>query len=320
MDLLIVEPLEAEVLSWLEVRHRLRWAPQLAHEPLALRRALAGVRAMVTPSSVAVDDVVLHSAPRLRAVGRLSAGVENIDLEACARAGVEVVRPEGACAQAEAEFVIGALLQLLRRVPVLTADGLPVGRELCGARVGLIGMTPTARSLAPLLAAFGAEVAGYDPALHASDPRWSAWGVRPVGLRELFAQCDAVAVLLAYFSRYRGLIGERFLAGARQHQVLVSLALSSVFNEQALAEALGGGRIAAAWFDSLEPGAMDPGRALHAVGNLQLSPRVASTTLESRKRSAWAVARRIDELLAEPAPGPAVKPRPAGDAAGPSAG
>jgi D-3-phosphoglycerate dehydrogenase / 2-oxoglutarate reductase len=314
MDLLIVEPLEPEVLAWLEVRYRLRVAPQLAREPLALRRALGGVRAMVTPPSVAVDELVLQAAPRLRAVGRLSTGVENIDLEACSRAGVEVVRPNGASAQAEAEFAIGALLQLLRRVPVVNAEGLLVGRELGSARVGLVGMTPAARSLAPLLSAFGAEVMGYDPALHASDPLWAGWGVRPVGLRELFAQCDAVAVLLAYFTRYRGLIGERFLAGARPHQVLVSLALSSVFDEAALAEALNSRRMAAAWFDSLEPGAMDPGRALHAADNLQLSPRVASTTLESRKRSAWAVARRIDELLADPTPSAAFKATSADDA------
>lgn len=302
MDLLIVEPLEPEVLQWLEVRYRVRVAPQLAREPLALRRAIAPVRAMITPPSVAVDEAVLQAAPLLRAVGRLSAGVENIDMDACARAGVEVVRPSGASAQAEAEFVIGTLLQLLRRVPVVNAEGLLVGRELGSARVGLVGMTPAARPLAQLLGAFGADVVGYDPTMHASDPLWASWGVRPVGLRDLFAQCDGVAVLLSYFSRYRGLIGERFLAGGKPHQVLVSLSLSSVFDEPALAEVLDSGRIAAAWFDSLEPGALDPGRPLHAVENLQVSPRVSSTTLESRQRSAWAVARRIDELLSDPAP------------------
>jgi D-3-phosphoglycerate dehydrogenase len=49
---------------------------------------------------------------------------------------------------------------------------------------------------------------------------------------------------------------------------------------------------------------LDPGRPLHDVDTLQVTPRVASTTRESRIRSAWAVARRIDELLsATPARG-----------------
>ena len=102
---------------------------------------------------------------------------------------------------------------------------------------------------------------------------------------------------LAYFSRYHGLLGERFLPFCKPNQVMVSIAHSSLFDEAALAEVLASGRMAAAWFDSLEPGALDPGRPLHDIDTLQITPRVASTTRESRIRSAWAVARRIDELL-----------------------
>jgi phosphoglycerate dehydrogenase-like enzyme len=47
----------------------------------------------------------------------------------------------------------------------------------------------------------------------------------------------------------------------------------------------------------MEPGMLDPGRPLRHRDTLQVTPHVASTTLESRSRSAWTVARRIDELL-----------------------
>ena len=297
MDLLVVEPLEQEVMQWLESRHAVRFAPELALEPRALRQALYNVRAIIVPPSCAIDAQALHYAPVLRAVGRVSAGAENIDLDACARAGVEVVRSLTASAQAEAEFMIGALLQMFRRVPVLSAEGLLVGRELGGATVGLVGMTPAARPLAQLLGAFGSRVVGYDPAVHMSDSLWNRWKVEPLGLRELMEQSDGVCVMLTYFSRYHGLLGERFLPSCKQSQALVSIAHSSLFDEQALAEVLGSGRMAAAWFDSLEPGVLDPGRPLHEVDNLQVTPRVASTTRESRIRGAWAVARRIDELL-----------------------
>ncbi len=298
MDVLIVEPLEPEVMQWLGERHTVRYAPELARDPRALRQALFNVRALVIPPSVALDAQVLHYAPVLRAVGRLSSGAENIDVDACARAGVEVVRSVTASAVAEAEFMVGALLALLRRVPVVSPDGLLVGRELGGATIGLVGMTPAARSLAQLLAAFGSRVVGYDPAVHASDNVWSRWRVEPMALRELMEQSDGVCVQLTYFSRYQGLIGERFLPYCKPNQVLVSIAHSSLFDELALADVLGTGRMAAAWFDSLEPGAMDPGRPLSEIDTLQVTPRVAATTRESRVRAAWAVARRIDELLA----------------------
>jgi D-3-phosphoglycerate dehydrogenase len=303
MDVLIVEPLEPEVMQWLGERHAVRYAPELARDPRALRQALFNVRALVIPPSVALDAQALHYAPVLRAVGRLSAGAENIDLDACGRAGVEVVRSVTASAVAEAEFMVGALLQMFRRVPVLSPEGLLVGRELGGATIGLVGMVPAARALAQLLTAFGSRVIGYDPAVHASDNVWSRWRVEPIPLRELMEQSDGVCVQLTYFSRYQGLIGERFLPHCKPNQVVVSVAHSSVFDEHALADVLASGRMAAAWFDSLEPGALDAGRPLAEIDTLQVTPRVAATTRESRVRAAWAVARRIDELLsAESAP------------------
>ncbi|MDQ6680934.1 MAG: phosphoglycerate dehydrogenase, partial [Pseudomonadota bacterium] len=101
-----------------------------------------------------------------------------------------------------------------------------------------------------------------------------------------------------------GLLGERFLSFCKPNQVLVSIAHSGLFDEAALAAALASGRLAAAWLDSMEPGALEEGRPLHGSETLQVTPRVASTTRESRLRSAWAVARRIDEVLAERAAGP----------------
>ena len=82
--------------------------------------------------------------------------------------------------------------------------------------------------------------------------------------------------------------------------------------------------MAAAWFDSLEPGALDPGRPLCDIDALQVTPRVASTTRESRVRSAWGVARRVDELLTSPPPRGDFKPTGPGAAidlaAGPASG
>jgi D-3-phosphoglycerate dehydrogenase len=158
-------------------------------------------------------------------------------------------------------------------------------------------MAPAARTMAQMLAGFGSKMVGYDPALHASDSVFARWRVKPLGLRELLEQSDAVCVQLSYFSRYHGLLGDRFLPFCKPDQVLVSIAHSGLFDEASLAQALTSGRIAAAWLDSLEPGALDEGRPLHGIENLQITPRVASTTRESRLRSAWAVAKRIDEML-----------------------
>ena len=300
MDLLVIDPIDAEVLNWLASRHRVRYEPQLAFSPREFRAALYNVAAAIIPSSVRVDAQTLDFAPVLKAIGRVSAGSENLDVEACERRQVEVVRSVTASARAEAEFVIGAMLSLLRRVPVRAADGSVAGRELGGATIGLVGMPPAARTIAQLLAAFDVHILGYEPSLHVSDRAWAQWQVAHSSLRELVESADVVCVQLDYFSRYHGLIGDRFLRHCKPNQVIVSTAHSGLFDETALATALKSGRVAAAWLDSVEPGALDPDRPLHGIPTLQVTPRVATTTRESRQRSAWAVARRIDELLRAP--------------------
>ena len=316
--MLIVEPVPVEVQQWLGARHAVRLAPELAHEPVAFRAALAPVRAAILPPSVTVDAGTLWHAPQLRVVGRVSAGAENIDLDACGRAGVEIVRACSASASAEAEFVIGALLAMKRRVPVLSDDGLLVGRELGGSLVGIVGATPATEPLCRMLKAFGARIAGYDPSLHASDPTWVRAGARPMGLQDLVRECDAVCVLLTHYSRFDGLFGQRLLASARHNQVIVSLAHSALFDEVALAQALREGPLAAAWLDSLEPGALDPGRPLRHIDTLQVSPRVASTTREARLRAAWVVAERIDAVLRMRVSARTFTPSASGEPAGPA--
>lgn len=295
MDLLIVEPLEAEVLRWLDARHELFYSPWLPSDRQAMQEALAQTRAVMLPPSVAVTSATLLRAPRLRAIGRVVEGSENIDKEACSRAGIEIVRSVDATAPAEAEFMLGALLALLRPSP--EAESRVAGRELGACTVGLIGMTHTARTLARLLGVFGTRLVGYDPALHSSHMHWRRWGVQPVGLQDLFERCDAVCVQLNYFSRYHGLLGERYLPHCRPGQVLVSVSHAGLFDDAVLAEVLKSGRMSAAWLDSVAPGMLEPGQPLHEVQSLLVTPRLAAYTREARLRSAWAVARRLDEIL-----------------------
>lgn len=295
MDLLVAEPLEPEVLRWLEDRHQVFHAPRLADDPRVLMDLLPQARAAMLPASVAIDRRLLLRTPKLRAVGRVVGGAEHIDFAACARAQVEVVRCADAAAPAEAEFLLGALMSLLRPDP---REHAPVGgRELGHSTVGLVGMGATARRLARLLQALGTTVVGYDPALHAGSAHWARWGVRPVALPELFAGCDAVSVQLDFFPRYARLLGERVLAGCRPGLVLASVSPLDLFDAAALARVLRSGRLTAAWMDQAGPEVRGEGHPLHGVRGLVLTPRLASYTREARLRSAWGVARRIDEIL-----------------------
>ena len=309
MELVIADTIEPGVRDWLVARHAVRLAPDVGRDPVRLRAVLQDAKAVIVPAGMVVDAAFLAQVPQLRAVARIAPGVDGIDLDACAKAKVEVVRALMANASAEAEFMLGAVLKLLRRLP--ENGRLREGRELGTSTVGLVGMTPAARSLSQLLVGFGCPVIGYDPAIHANDGVWNRWRVKPMPLRGLFANADVVCVQLQYYTRYKGLLGERLLPHCKTNQVIVCISPSSVFDEAALARALDNGVIAAAWLDHPEPGLLDPGRPLHGVRRLCTSHQLAAGTREARQRSAWTVAKRLDELLSAP-PG---TPMPAPSAA-----
>lgn len=303
MDLLIAESIEAPVLQWLEARHRVLYTPELAHDPRTLRQSLFNVRAALLPNTIRVDEQLLAFAPLLSTVARIGVGLENLDMEACVRAGVKVVRGAGATAAAEAEFLLGAVLALLRGVdPHLPRPSVP--RELAGATVGLVGLAPASRPLSAMLSGFGSRLVGYDPSVHASDRLWGRWRVEALPLQELLQSADAVCVQLPWYSRYQGLIGERHLAYCKPQQLIVSTSHAGLFDLEALAQALRSGRVAATWLDSIDLGLFEPGRPLCGVPNLVTTPRLAGRTVEARERAVWAVAQQLDELLSLSTHGP----------------
>ena len=315
-QLLSLLPLDDDVTSWLGQRHELRVAPALVRDHAAFLDAIGTVEGLIVPHGIRIDARVLMHAPWLRAVACAGDAADWVDLAACERAGVAVLRAGHASAQAEAEFALGALLALLRRAPAADAEGRPTGRELGPLTIGLVGMPPAARQLARLVEGFGARVVGYEPSLHASAGAWPRWGVQPLPLRELLAQSDALCVQLGSFSRYRGLFGDRLLPLCKPQQLVVCLTDAEVFDVALLADALRTGRLAGAWLDHVDPAALEPGRPLAGLPTLQATPRLAACTREAQQRSAWSLVRQIDASLAAASHTLAARLAPADQAVG----
>ena len=196
--------------------------------------------------------------------------------------------------------MIGALLQLLRRVPVRSADGLLVGRELArrhgrpdrhgagGAAAGAAAERPSARASSATTRR-----------VHAVDGAVGALAGRAGGPARPAGAADAVCVQLTYFSRYQGLLGERFLPHCKPDQVLVSLAHSSAVRRSGAGRGAGQRPHGRGLVRQRGAGhARSRAGRCTACDTCRSRRAWPSTTRESRVRSAWAVARRIDELLA----------------------
>jgi phosphoglycerate dehydrogenase-like enzyme len=305
LEILLLERLVPEAHAWLEARHQVAYRPELAADPAALRKQLYNVQTLVLPRKIVITREFLDFAPVLRGVARMHGGTDNTDLDACRERKVRLIQAINAHVRSNAEYLLASLLLLYRRGIGAALRGErnapgTIGRELHGSTVALLGLAPSAHALAIMLDSLGARLIGYDPAVHHTATIWQRLRVQPVSLPELLARADAVAVQVLYASRYQHFINDTVLAHCKPGQLWVGTSRSSLFEPNALAQALGDGRIEAAMLDGAESGFASQGSPLHDKTNLVLTPRLGSLTRESRVRASWYVAQRLHETLTSP--------------------
>ena len=148
MRVVITEFMDEAPVASLAARFDVTYDATLVDRPAELWRTLADADAVIVRNKTQVNAALLAAASRLKVVGRLGVGLDNIDLPACKARGIEVIPASGANALAVAEYVIGAAMLLLRGAYASTAAvsegkwpraALSNGREIAGKTLGVVG-------------------------------------------------------------------------------------------------------------------------------------------------------------------------------------
>ena len=278
--------------------------PDLYGDRHRLLREVSDAAAIFIRNRTRIDRDLLDAAPDLRVVGRLGVGLDNIDLDGCGGAGVTVIPAVGANAVSVAEYVIGAMLVLVRGVyhmtPSMVAGEWPrqghaFGHEILGKTLGLVGLGSIARQVAVRAAAFGMGIIAFDPFLPDDDTAWATVG--KVDLETLLATSDVVSLHVPLSDGTRNLIDAAALALMKPSAVLVNTARGGIVDETALAAALRDGSIAGAALDvfSTEPLGPEPAATFADAPNLLLTPHLAGNTEEAVDRVGTVV---VDAVIA----------------------
>lgn len=306
MHVLISEFMDAPAVDALRQRFDVRYAPDLVEQRDALLRAAGQADALIVRNRSQVDAALLAAAPRLRAVGRLGVGLDNIDLPGCAARGIQVVPATGANARAVAEYVIGTLLALLRGAYAASAEvaggqwpraALSQGLEAHGRTLGVVGFGGIGQLTARLAAGLGMRVVACDAALPADHPAWADAGATRLELDDLLAQADAVTLHVPLTSGTRHLLDAARIARMRPGAVLINTSRGGIVDETALAVALRGGQLGGAALDVFEQEPLPAGGPLAGAPNLILTPHIAGLTREANTRVSDMVAAGVTIAL-----------------------
>ncbi|MGE7089471.1 hydroxyacid dehydrogenase [Achromobacter xylosoxidans] len=306
MHVLISEFMDAPAVDALRQRFDVRYAPDLVEQRDALLRAAGQADALIVRNRSQVDAALLAAAPRLRAVGRLGVGLDNIDLPGCAARGIQVVPATGANARAVAEYVVGTLLALLRGAYAARAEvaggewpraALSQGLEAHGRTLGVVGFGGIGQLTARLAAGLGMRVVACDAALPADHPAWADAGATRLELDDLLAQADAVTLHVPLTSGTRHLLDAARIARMRPGAVLINTSRGGIVDETALAVALRGGHLGGAALDVFEQEPLPAGGPLAGAPNLILTPHIAGLTREANTRVSDMVAAGVTIAL-----------------------
>jgi D-3-phosphoglycerate dehydrogenase len=244
---------------------------------------------------------VLQAGRTLRVVCVHGVGVDHVDLESATRHGIVIANTPGTNASAVAELTIGLILALARDVVrsnrVVRNGGweVPVGHELSGKTLGIVGYGHIGRRVAILARCLGMAVLAHSKHVETSgDQRDDS--VRFVPLNALRQEADYISVHTALREDTRGLIGERELGLMKPTACLVNTARGGIVDEAALAAALGASRLRGAAIDvfASEP-PIDGQLTTHP--SVIATPHLGGNTVEAFRRTSDAVTDNLEAIL-----------------------
>jgi D-3-phosphoglycerate dehydrogenase len=308
-----LEPLGVEV----EVRH---WSHPsliaLQEANLAIEKggpAAVPLPAELTENVADVDILVVQftpvsrqfisGAPKLKVIGVVRGGAENVDLAFATARGISVLNTPGRNARAVAECAMGLILSEVRnlarshaclkagqwRRTFPNSDAIP---ELYEKTVGLVGYGAVGRLVAGYLAAFGSRILAYDP-FAKGDPSPATL----VDLETLLRTSDVVSVHARLTEDTFHLIGEKQLAWMKPNAVLVNTARSGLVDEKALTRALTERQIMGAALDVFDVEPLPVDHPLLQLDNVTMTPHLAGSSVDAFRNSPKLMAGHLARLL-----------------------
>ena len=129
---------------------------------------------LFTMLTIKIDDNLLSKAPNLKVISNMAVGYDNIDVEACTQRGIPVGNTPGVLTDGTADLTMAILLAAARRLFEANQDAREgrwktwsptgwLGRDLSGARLGIVGLGKIGSAVARRAKGFGMEILFSDP-------------------------------------------------------------------------------------------------------------------------------------------------------------
>lgn len=263
---------------------------------------------IVLTNKVPFSADTLRQLPRLRFICVLATGYNIIDTEAAARQGVVVANIPAYSTMSVAQMAFAHILNITNHVASYArevADGKWTNcpdfcfwdsalTELAGKAMGIVGLGNTGMATARIAVAMGMKVV----ALTSKSADTLPEGITPAPLDDVLATADIVSLHCPLTSSTRHLINAEAIGKMKPSAILINTGRGPLVDEQAVADALNNGRLAAFGADVLSQEPPRGDNPLLSARNCFLTPHIAWATLEARTRLMSTATENVRQFIA----------------------
>lgn len=277
-----------------------------------------------------VTAELLDAAPRLRLIASIRGEPRaNIDVDAATERGIPVLHTVGRTDHAVAEFTIGVMIALVRRLvsastwttqrpaefvpntPFIASTvswgGPPTpthiqfeGVELNGRTLGLIGLGSIGRMVVSKASGLGMHVIATDP--YVAPDSLTGLSVQMAGMNELLKSADVISLHARLTPETQGMIDHDQFARMKTGAYLINTARAGLVERSALLSALSTGRLAGAAIDVFDDEPVDPFDPLITHPAVLPTPHIAGWTKEIREHHSRSLIGELNRIAGGAAP------------------
>ncbi len=242
---------------------------------------------VILPSNCRIDREAIEAPENLQLIQQPAAGYDGVDLDAAAERGVPVCNAPGKNADSVAEAALLLILALARnfrasqRAFAKQTMGVPLGLELRGKTLGVVGLGRSGSALARIAEAIGMNVVSVRST--STPEEW----------HRLLRDSDVVSLHCPLTVETRGLIDADAFARMKRGAFLVNCARGPIIDREALEAALAAGSLGGVGLDTYWAEPWDPDDPMYSRDNVVTLPHIAGSTMETFARIADVVADNI---------------------------
>lgn len=305
---LITEPIIPSVIDKLEKRYQVDVGERGTYnDEQALIDDIPGYDALLPMLSNPITEKVIAAGSNLEIIANHAVGYNNIDIRAAQKHNVAVANTPDVLTDSCAEFTIGLMLAVSRRLfeaqEYLLDENFNnweplgfLGKELNGSTLGIIGMGRIGTGVARRAKALGMEICYHNRSKVDPDLEQELDAQYCATVKELVTQSDIITLHCPLTDETHHLINDEILSLMPEDAILINTSRGPVVDEEALAQALHNGSIGGAGLDVFEnEPELHP--KLKTAPNCIRTPHIASASFQTREAIGMLAADAIIGIL-----------------------